>query len=151
RLYGGFGCRKISGFNIKQLKRMTKQKFKPFVFWLLYIFILLAILEIVSYCLLKKITPTPPKTLAEAPMVIADDTTIWSFKPDYHFQYTVENHIIKSSTNSEGVHDEEWTPARLGAPNRILAVGNSFTFGWGVDLNDVWWKQLADLLNKDSK
>lgn len=54
------------------------------------------------------------------------------------FTYTVE-------TNSLGVRDREFTLAKQAA-TRIVALGDSFTYGWGVDIENSWPKELERLL-----
>lgn len=44
-------------------------------------------------------------------------------------------------TNSMGFRDREFTPKKL-AGTRIVAIGDSFTFGWGVEAEESWPKVL---------
>ncbi len=76
-----------------------------------------------------------------------DPQTIWRYKPSFPFTYFVDARGVESRTNALGLHDQEWTPLRLGAARRVLAVGDSFTFGWGVPLQDAYWPQLEKLLS----
>jgi lysophospholipase L1-like esterase len=52
------------------------------------------------------------------------------------------------SINFDNCRDREYTIEKLNDTIRVIALGDSFTFGWGVDLNDTWPKQLENLLNK---
>ncbi len=45
--------------------------------------------------------------------------------------------------NSRGFRDSEWDPIRQGA---VLAVGDSFTAGWGVDQEEGWPQRLEVML-----
>lgn len=50
--------------------------------------------------------------------------------------------------NSAGCRDVERTVGKPSGVNRIVAIGDSFTFGMGVDLDDTYPKQLQRILNR---
>jgi lysophospholipase L1-like esterase len=75
----------------------------------------------------------PPGGLASPPL---EDKTM-EYKD---FRYT-------ASTNSMGLRDEE-IPAEKEHAFRIAAIGDSYTYGWGVELEDAWIKQLETELRK---
>jgi len=52
-----------------------------------------------------------------------------------------------ASTNSMGLRDAEMPPESEHAI-RIAAIGDSYTFGWGVELEDAWIKQLERMLRE---
>lgn len=107
--------------------------------------ITLSCVEFGTYLLSRRL-PQPSRTdIGVLPMIEPDPVTIWRFKPNVSFVYEVEGRRIRSATNLVGVHDTEWTPHRLGVEKRALALGDSFSFGWGVDLAETWWKQLGAL------
>jgi len=113
--------------------------------------ITVASLEVTAY-LLSTTLPRPKRNdIGTLPMIEPDPITIWRFKPSTPFVYEIEGRRIRSSTNSVGVHDSEWTPLRLGKENRALAFGDSFSFGWGVELAQVWWKQLAEISAREGE
>lgn len=58
---------------------------------------------------------------------------------------------IDVSTNSLGFRDLEFSVKKQPGELRILAVGDSFTFGSGVQLEDTWCQVLERLLKKDHK
>jgi lysophospholipase L1-like esterase len=49
------------------------------------------------------------------------------------------------TTNSMGFRDREFT-SQKSAQTRIVAIGDSFTFGWGVQAEDSWPKSLESRL-----
>lgn len=49
--------------------------------------------------------------------------------------------------NAEGLRDYEYDYQRPAGVTRILALGDSVTFGWGVKLEDTYPKVLERLLN----
>jgi lysophospholipase L1-like esterase len=59
------------------------------------------------------------------------------YQQDYELTYT---------TNSFGLRDREFAPDPPPGVVRILAVGDSWTFGLGVDLSETWPKQLERAL-----
>lgn len=52
--------------------------------------------------------------------------------------------------NSQGLRDNEHTVQKLSDTLRIIALGDSYTFGWGVELNESYPKLLESYLNKKS-
>lgn len=52
------------------------------------------------------------------------------------------------STNSVGIRDSEYPPYPRQDTYRILALGDSQTFGNGLELPDTWPKQLKKILNQ---
>lgn len=56
---------------------------------------------------------------------------------------------IEVNINSIGIRDKEYAIDKKDK-YRILVIGDSFTFGWGVDLDDCWAKQLERKLQEDN-
>jgi len=54
------------------------------------------------------------------------------------------------ATNSAGIRDAEYAEESASDVYRILALGDSQTFGNGLDLIDTWPKQLESTLNSNS-
>jgi len=65
-------------------------------------------------------------------------------KPDQH-AFTHDKLVI---TNSIGIRESEHTLWPTPGTNRILALGDSQTFGNGLELSDTWPKQLETELNQ---
>ncbi|MFP4500529.1 MAG: SGNH/GDSL hydrolase family protein [Candidatus Hydrogenedentota bacterium] len=61
-----------------------------------------------------------------------------------HEHKTVDFHYVER-INRLGLRDEEIATEPSDAV-RILAIGDSYTFGWGVDLEDTWLNQLEENL-----
>lgn len=53
--------------------------------------------------------------------------------------------------NSTGIRDKEYPAHAQNGIHRILALGDSQTFGNGLELVDTWPKQLEQLLNNNSR
>lgn len=62
-----------------------------------------------------------------------------------HFQTPEFSFTVK--TNSMGFRDREFED-RLRARTRILALGDSFTYGWGVEIDQSWPKVLEQRLRR---
>ncbi len=70
---------------------------------------------------------------------------IFSARTRYH--YATPEFNFTALTNAYGIRDREL--ARIRAPGpRILAIGDSFTYGWGVDVEDAWPRQLERRLKE---
>lgn len=69
--------------------------------------------------------------------------------PNYHMEYETSDSSTSISVNSEGLRDHEY-PKGKAPPDtfRILAVGDSFTFGLGVDIEESYPKVLEAMLNR---
>lgn len=71
----------------------------------------------------------------------------YRLKPNAHARWAKTNIV----TNSEGIREEkEYNPATEGV-FRILTIGDSITFGMGVDQGHTYPKQLEALLNTGNK
>lgn len=49
--------------------------------------------------------------------------------------------------NSDGFRDREYTPAKPNNTFRIVVLGDSMTFGWGVEQNETYAELLETMLN----
>ena len=56
---------------------------------------------------------------------------------------------VEIRTNSLGLRDREYTVAKPEGTKRVIVLGDSFTLGWGVPLEDVFSKRLERLLNQN--
>jgi hypothetical protein len=68
--------------------------------------------------------------------------------PDMHVACPRGNKTIYIDINSQGFRDREFSLNKPPNTIRILAMGDSFTYGWYVNLNDTWPKKLEHLLNE---
>jgi lysophospholipase L1-like esterase len=63
------------------------------------------------------------------------------FHPGSTATYHTTEFNFTAATNSLGFRDHEFAQARTSAC-RVVAIGDSFTFGWGVALDESWPKAL---------
>lgn len=65
----------------------------------------------------------------------ADPALVWELDP--------ESPLV----NSDGLRDRDYTVEKAADTYRIVAVGDSITYGFSIPLEDTYVKQLEDLLN----
>lgn len=70
------------------------------------------------------------------------------FTPNSQALYETADFTFRASINSLGFRDHEFSQTRS-ATYRILAIGDSYTYGWGVNLEDSWPKVLEADLRRD--
>ena len=89
-----------------------------------------------------------------APKVFEDsDYTAWKLKPntsDRIVSSIGKEYNVPITINSDGLRDDEITEEELETKFIIGAIGDSFTMGAGVNLEDTYHQKLEGLLNKNS-
>jgi hypothetical protein len=73
-------------------------------------------------------------------MCQTDPRRIWRYRPNFSQQYATSVFSMEVSTNSLGLRDSE----QRNAP--VLAIGDSFTFGWGVAASERFTSHLEKQL-----
>ena len=58
---------------------------------------------------------------------------------------------VDVSINSKGLRDREFAYSKPAGVFRILALGDSFTMGWGVPVEDTFSKRIEKILDRTSK
>jgi lysophospholipase L1-like esterase len=87
--------------------------------------------------------------------VVPDPDLLWSNAPNARKTQPVNPRPLgreptwTAEINSEGYRGAERRPGLEPAPLRILCVGDSVTFGFGVDQPDTWPEQLASRLARN--
>ena len=99
--------------------------------------------------------PTTLRAEALSPRVFEkSDYTPWKLKPlsmDRHISETGREFDVGVSINSYGLRDNEITYSELHNKTIIGAIGDSFTYGFGVELEESFHQVLEKLLIKDGK
>jgi lysophospholipase L1-like esterase len=72
----------------------------------------------------------------------------WGLLPDYRGAHVEFTFLAPTSTNAHGFRGPEWTGERLGAGLRVLALGDSCTFGRGVADDETYTSVLEALLRE---
>jgi lysophospholipase L1-like esterase len=70
------------------------------------------------------------------------------FPPDSKVEYKTTEFAYTASINSLGFRDREFVLPH-GSNYRIVAIGDSFTYGWGVEVEQSWPKVVERELNKN--
>jgi hypothetical protein len=69
------------------------------------------------------------------------------FRPHSEALYETTEFTFSASINGLGFRDREFNLGK-GANYRIIAIGDSFTYGWGVNLDESWPKVLEKNLRR---
>jgi lysophospholipase L1-like esterase len=81
----------------------------------------------------------------ESPVIVEHPSLGYALRPGATGHYTAGGHAARMRINEQGWRDTP-LPEAVRADVRMLAVGDSFTFGLGVDSTDPWPEQLERLL-----
>lgn len=99
--------------------------------------IIVFVLVILGTLLLTVLADRVVGLLIEKPM----DTAGLIFPPGSSLTYRTPEFTFTAEINRMGFRDREFSPAK-GAGTRVLAIGDSFTYGWGVGAEQSWPKVL---------
>jgi lysophospholipase L1-like esterase len=80
-----------------------------------------------------------------APLVVLPHHLNLLFPEFSRASYRTSEFAFTSSINSFGIRDHEYPLAKR-AQYRIIAIGDSLTYGWGVELDDSWVKLVEGYL-----
>lgn len=70
------------------------------------------------------------------------------FEPNTVAHYRTTEFNYKAEINSLGLRNKEFNIQKDDSTFRILCLGDSWTYGWGVDIEDSWPMQLETFLHK---
>ena len=132
------------------------QKIKPIYVNLLLLAAVFFLMFLFFEIFFRVFLPQPTTLRAEAlsPRVFEkSDYTPWKLKPlsmDRHISETGREFDVGVSINSYGLRDNEITYSELHNKTIIGAIGDSFTYGFGVELEESFHQVLEKLLIKKS-
>ena len=72
----------------------------------------------------------------------------WRLTPDSTVNFKTAYYDIQVQANSHGIRDARY-PEKAADVYRVLGLGDSFAFGWGVSADDSFYKQLQARLSSD--
>lgn len=81
----------------------------------------------------------------QLPMCRPDALTIWRYRPDVHLTYRAPEFEMQIRTNEAGLRQGTIAPEEADVVT-ILFVGDSFTFGWGVNEDRRYSEILTHLM-----
>lgn len=92
----------------------------------------------------RALVPAPLEWLEHPTRILRwDESRGWALKPNSD-DFTVDKPV---HINSDGFRDREFELAKPAGTQRIVCVGDSYTYGWGVALEDSFPKQLEKRLS----
>ena len=86
-------------------------------------------------------------TLTPPPLLKEDQTTMWRLNPGYEGSSTTDYESESATIDHRGLRITPGSELSSPPKQRILTIGDSFTFGWGVRDADTWPAQIQALLN----
>ncbi|MCO5165528.1 MAG: GDSL-type esterase/lipase family protein [Planctomycetes bacterium] len=89
-----------------------------------------------------------PRRHTRPGMLAADPELGWVLQPHYRGVHVEPTYEVPVSTNDLGFRTPAWDEARAAAEVRVLALGDSCTFGLGVGDDDTWPAQLEGALRE---
>jgi hypothetical protein len=115
---------------------------KDAAFGLCVLLLLVALVE-----LALRIAPglSDPGTSSALRMCEPHPTRIWQYKASFSQRHRTEEFSVEVRTSSGRLRSRELAPD--GGPVRVLVIGDSFTFGWGVEEAERYSEVLAGLLD----
>lgn len=91
-------------------------------------------------------------TRSARPLYVKNEHTVFWNKPNLSIRHDTNEFRSMLYTNSQGLRvsapGEEYAPGPDPSHHRILLMGPSFAYGWGVDFEQTYGDQLQRLLNE---
>lgn len=122
------------------------------VFWLLYIVFLIIFAEVSAQILLSV------SSLNNSSYGYPNDLYVYHEELDYRLRENFSGTFhgatfdgIRINTNSLGLRDYELPLSKPARTRRVVIIGDSITFGAGVELKNTYAKQLETLLHLNKK
>jgi len=86
-------------------------------------------------------------TPRNCPMYQTDNNSGWRVKPEFETMLTVEGNRFGIHTNRLGFRDSDHQVEKSKRSFRILILGDSFSFGWGVNVHEIYHQILKQKLS----
>jgi len=75
----------------------------------------------------------------------------WTFKPNFKKDFLAADFSVRIETNEQGFRGPQHDYIKKPHTYRILGLGDSMLFGWGVNYDEIVLSQLEGMLQADSK
>jgi len=116
----------------------------------LYLLSLILVIEIVLQGYYRITTGSYLYNRDKPPIWSADPISGWTNRPNFSYRHLTPEFATDLHTNSQGFRvskrHEEYPHHKASGKYRILLLGPSFPFGWGVDYEETFGVQLARVL-----
>lgn len=135
---------------ISVLMKKSTPKIKEFIISLSFLFFTLLFFFVVTEIVVRFAFPTNELFSAAGtdPAVFQQSTLIpWTLKPNATAHFVALDFDTEVTINSLGLRDKNRTMEKDNDTYRILIVGDSFTYGFGVNNNESYPAVLESLLN----
>jgi lysophospholipase L1-like esterase len=98
---------------------------------------------------LRILTPSTLRTAGRTlpPMYVEDEKLGWRLKPNFEGGAKTDEFSTEIKINSDGFRDYEHSNSNNESTFRILGLGDSFTLGYGVELEETYLSVLEKYLN----
>lgn len=87
--------------------------------------------------------PPPPVALEPGTGFAPAGNLGFVLEPETTWRHATSDFDVRVATNSLGLRGPEVVLPKPPGRYRVLALGDSFTFGWGVELEDAWHSRAA--------
>jgi lysophospholipase L1-like esterase len=85
----------------------------------------------------------------EYPFMVEDPVLLWAPRPGFRSQESYHGAVVE--INSAGFRDREYPAAKAPGTFRILCLGDSTTFGFGVPVDATYPSLLEEMLNGEGR
>ena len=126
------------------MQKNISAKIKTFFLLVFSCFLALVVLEVVARYIIRQ----PYYAFPEG-YFVANEFYGYGLASNFRGTYSQPEFTISVNTNSQGLRDVEHVSDN--GDFRILALGDSFTFGVGVELKDLYLSRLEQMLNRNKE
>ncbi len=129
------------------------KKRKILLIYIIYLSILIVVFSFISYRLINHYNKKSEFPIYKTDFIKSSNNPLLSLEmfPNYSGYFDGSSVRIPATlieTNSDGMRDYEYLIKKTEGIIRIAVIGDSYEFGWGVELEDSYPKVLEKVLNQ---
>src|SRR3989344_4963490 len=133
---------------------MIKRKLLNIGLFIIYLIVLILVAEFLVHLFLPQPILKHDNQLEYVPPIFSPSSYLpWQLKPNasaLHYAVTDE-FIVNTTINSLGYRDSEFKIRKAKNIERIIFLGDSYVFGFGVELNEIFHQIIESRLGKSNK